>query len=269
MTFLDDIIQSTREVVQTAKRSRRVEDLKRSIRDVEGPRNFLRAVSRAPSGPIRLLAEIKQASPSKGVLRKPFHPADIALIYEDSGASALSVLTEGRFFRGSLSHIGAVRRAVRLPVLRKDFILDEYQVYEARAFEADAVLLIAGLLDDHQIRDYTDLARGLGMAVLAEVHSHEELERILRSGTDLIGVNNRDLRTFKTDTDVSLKLGGEIPEDRKKISESGLSDAKEIDRIEKAGFDAVLIGEAFMKSADIRATIRDLFGTERLSGSSA
>jgi indole-3-glycerol phosphate synthase len=269
MTFLEEIIQSTREVILTAKRDRPAGELKRRIRDLEPPRGFWGAVRRPASGPIRLLAEIKRASPSKGILRDPFDPREIALIYEESGASALSVLTEERFFKGALQNMGVVRGAVKLPVLRKDFLLDEYQVYEARAFGADAVLLIAGLLDAHQMRDYSDIARGLGMAVLTEVHTREELHTVVAAGPDIIGINNRDLRTFKTDPDVSLRLGEEIPEGRTKISESGISDPKQIDRMERAGFDAVLIGEAFMKSADIRSKIRDLFGSERFSGSSS
>ena len=258
MTFLDDILASTRERVRSSKLNRPPADLKRRIKDRDAPRDFAEALSK--NAGLKLIAELKQASPSQGRLRERFDPAEIARIYEEEGAAAISVLTEERFFRGSLEDLGLVRRAVNCPLLRKDFLIDEHQVYEARAFDADAVLLIAAILDDSRLKDFQALARDLGMNALVEVHTEAEVDRALRAGARLIGINNRDLATFKTDLATTFRLIRAIPDDRLVVSESGIAQRKDVERLIESEADAVLIGETFMKSPDIRAKIRELFG---------
>ena len=257
--FLDDIIQSTREAVATAKRKYPPSELHRRIRDNELPRDFLSAVSPPEQGAIRLIAEIKKASPSRGILREDFHPVKIGRIYEEAGASALSVLTEERFFLGSLKYLKEVHDAVRLPILRKDFVLDEYQIFQARSMEADAVLLIVALLDDHQLKDYTEIAAGLGMGCLVEVHDEREVERALKSPSKMIGINNRNLKTFITDLDVTFRLCKGIPDQKVVIAESGISTAEDIQKLRREGLDAVLIGETFIKSKNIKEKVHELF----------
>jgi indole-3-glycerol phosphate synthase len=258
MTFLEEILTATREAVRSSKLNRPLADLKRRIRDRESPRSFAGSLSK-DSNPA-LIAELKQASPSQGLLRKAFNPIDIATIYEQEGAAALSVLTEERFFRGSLNVLVQVRAVVQRPLLRKDFLIDEYQVYEARAFDADAVLLIAAILDDGRLKEFQALARDLDMDSLVEVHTESELERALQADARVIGINNRDLTTFKTDLETTFRLIRKIPEDRVVVSESGIVQRKDIERLYEAEADAVLIGETFMKSPDIRAKVRELFG---------
>ena len=258
MAFLDEIMDSTRESVRSSKRNRPMADLKRRIRDQDRPRGFAESLSSRPG--LKLIAEVKQASPSKGRLRERFDPVGIARIYEEEGAAAISVLTEERFFLGSLEDLGRVRSAVRCPLLRKDFVLDEYQVYEARAFDADAVLLIAAILDDGRLKDFQSLAGDLGLDSLVEVHTADEADRALRAGARLIGINNRDLSTFKTDLETTFRLIRGIPDETILVSESGIARRSDIERLIEAELDAVLIGETFMKSSDIRAKIRELFG---------
>ena len=259
-TFLEDILESTGEAVRSARLKRPAKDLRNRIRDAEPPRGFARAISEGPA--LKLIAEIKQASPSKGLLRTAFDPSDLARTYHEEGAAAISVLTEERFFKGSLGDLEGVRRAVPRPVLRKDFVIDEYQVYEARAFGADAVLLIAAILDDVRLKAFQELSADLGMDSLVEVHDERETERALAGGALLIGINNRDLTTFKTDLETTFRLCLEIPDDRIVVSESGIAGRNDIHRLEEAGMDAVLIGETFMKAPDIRAKIRELFGED-------
>jgi indole-3-glycerol phosphate synthase len=258
--FLDEILVSKRQAVEEAKGKEPLSDLKRRIRDAELPRDFERAISLPVSHRIHLVAEIKQASPSKGMLRQKFKPVEIGREYEEAGASALSVLTEERFFKGSLQHIRQIRTALKLPILRKDFIMDEYQIFEARAYEADAILFIVALLDNYQLKDFTDIATGLGLGCLVEVHAEEEVEKVLGIPVGMIGINNRDLKTFQTDLEVTFKLLNKIPDERTVVAESGIRTRQDVQRLQSAGLDAVLIGETFMKSPDIRAKIRELFG---------
>jgi len=255
--FLDDILASTREAVRSAKLRRTTADLKSRIRDREPVRDFYGAISSGTG--LKLIAEIKQASPSQGLLRDRFDPAGIARIYEEEGAAAISVLTEERFFKGSLEYLGLVRKAVKSPLLRKDFVIDPYQIQEARAFDTDAVLLIAAILDDSRLLDFQSMARDLGMESLVEVHTEAERDRALKAGARLIGINNRDLATFKTDLETTFNLIRGIPDDRVVVSESGISRRKDVERLMESEADAVLIGETFMKSPDIRAKIRELF----------
>ena len=205
-----------------------------------------------------MIAEVKKASPSKGVLREDFRPADIAASYERHGAAALSVLTDVSFFQGSSAALQQARDACALPVLRKDFIVDAWQVYESRAMGADAILLIVAALDDAQLRDFEALATGLGMAVLVEVHDGGELERALRLKTPWVGINNRNLRTFEVSLDTTLGLLERIPADRSVVTESGIATPADVSRLRSAGVHAFLVGEAFMRADDPGAALARL-----------
>jgi indole-3-glycerol phosphate synthase len=210
------------------------------------------------SGNPAIISEIKKASPSKGVLAPDFDPAKTARQYEDGGASALSVLTDRDFFQGSLADLEAARAVVKLPVIRKDFTIDEYHVVEAAAHGADAILLIAAILDEAQMRGFRELASSYGMASLVEVHDDAELEVALRSGAEIIGVNNRDLHTFDVRLETSHRLAERIPTSIIKVSESGIRDANDVHALMNAGYDAFLVGEHLMKSADPAAVLRSM-----------
>jgi indole-3-glycerol phosphate synthase len=234
------------------------------LRDETGaappPRDFFSAL--AASGPIHLIAEVKKASPSAGVIRDDFDPVDVGLTYQRHGASCLSVLTDAPFFQGSLADLRAVREVVDLPILRKDFILDEYQLFEARAAGADAVLLIAECLDDCNLRKLHERALAIGLAPLVEIYDPENLQRVLDAGATLIGVNNRDLRTFHTDIEHTLRLRDRVPEECVLVAESGIRSRADVLRLEAAGVDAILIGESLMASPDIGAAVDSLLGRE-------
>jgi indole-3-glycerol phosphate synthase len=220
-----------------------------------GRRDFRRALAaRTPA----IIAEIKKASPSKGLLAQDFDPVRLALQYEDGGAAALSVLTDEAFFQGSLADLAAARRVCRLPVLRKDFTLDEYHVTEAAAAGADAVLLIAAILDPDEIRNLAGMAAGYGMAALVEVHDERELAKALEAGAEIVGVNNRDLTTFEVTLETSLRLAPRIPAGVLKVSESGIRSAEDIERLRAAGYQAFLVGEHLMRSADPAEALRAL-----------
>jgi len=208
-----------------------------------------------------VIAEVKKASPSKGVLRENFDPAGLARQYERGGAAAISVLTDEPFFQGKLEHLGAARGATILPALRKDFTLDEYHVVEAAAHGADAILLIAAILEEQEIRDLRELAARFRMAAIVEVHDQRELRIALGAGADVIGVNNRDLRTFAVTLETSLRLAEEIPEGVLKISESGIHTREDIRRLEGAGFDAFLVGEHLLQAESPERALRELLGT--------
>ena len=205
-----------------------------------------------------IISEIKKASPSKGVLIHDFRPAELACQYEQGGAAALSVLTDRDFFQGRLDDLRAARAACHVPVIRKDFTIAEYQIYEAGAAGADAILLIAAILNEAQLRAFRELAADLGMAALVEAHDAREVAAAVRSGAEIIGINNRDLRTFNVSLDVSVKLAPEIPAGVIKVSESGIFTASDIHRLLEAGFDAFLVGEHLVKSADPTRALRDL-----------
>ncbi|MCU1276083.1 MAG: indole-3-glycerol phosphate synthase [Bryobacterales bacterium] len=208
-----------------------------------------------------IIAEIKKASPSKGVLREQFEPSWLAREYERGGAAAISVLTDQAFFQGSLEHLAAARQAVRMPALRKDFTLDGYHVVEAAANGADAVLLIAAILEEKQIRELRELAGQYRMAALVEVHNERELMTALAAGADMIGVNNRNLKTFEVTLETSLRLMAEIPKGVLAISESGIHSHADVRRLQDAGFRAFLVGEHLITSEDPAAALRDLIGT--------
>lgn len=207
-----------------------------------------------------IIAEIKKASPSKGVLQPDFHPAFLAHAYEEGGAACLSVLTDKEYFRGSLHDLEAARAAVTLPVLRKDFIIDRAQIFEAAAHGADAILLIAAILEDSELRSFREMANSLGMASLVEVHDADELRRTVDSGAEIIGINNRDLDTFEVSLDTSVRLSYLMPAGVIRVSESGIYTGADIRLLSEAGFDAFLIGESLMRSADPVAALKELTG---------
>jgi indole-3-glycerol phosphate synthase len=211
------------------------------------------------AGQAAVIAEVKKASPSKGVLRADFIPADIAQSYAEHGAACLSVLTDKQFFQGSVDYLKQARASCDLPVLRKDFMVDPYQVYEARAMGADAILLIAACLDDAQMADLEAIARSLDMAVLVEVHDREELQRALKLKTRLVGINNRNLRTFEVTLQTTLDMLPEVPADRLLVTESGILKAEDVKRMRDAQVHAFLVGEAFMRAAEPGEALGQLF----------
>ena len=235
-------------------------ELRARIDDASPARGFADALrARIERGEPAVIAEVKKASPSKGVIRAEFDPAAIARRYEAGGAACLSVLTDVDFFQGADEYLVASREACTLPVLRKDFVVDEYQLHEARALGADAVLLIAAALDDAQLAGFAALAAELGLDALAEVHDATELERVLRLPLPLVGVNNRDLRTFGVSLDTTLALKDRLPADRVLVTESGIAAPADVARMRDAGVHAFLVGEAFMREADPGEALRRLF----------
>lgn len=256
--ILDDIIAYKRQEVSWSRERMPLADVIAMARDMEPVRGFGRALS--AGGGIRLIAEVKKASPSKGVIREDFDPLEIARIYEDSGAACISVLTDRRFFQGSLDYISLIRPAVAIPLLRKDFIIDAYQIFEARARGADAVLLIAACLEKSQLEDYMGIAGELALDVLVEAHTYKELDRALLAGAEIIGINNRDLSTFTVDIGTTLSLINDIPDDRIVVSESGIRSRDDVLRLQQAGVDAILVGESLMRERDIGKKVRELLG---------
>jgi indole-3-glycerol phosphate synthase len=256
-TVLDRILEARRAEVDHRKRVLPETALKYGVKAATPLRDFSAALCRDA---LNVLAELKPASPSRGVLRDPFDPVALAQSLESAGASALSVLTEGEFFRGSLKNLRDARKSVQLPVLRKDFIFDRWQVWETRANDADSFLLIVATLADAFLRDLIALGRELGMEPLVEVHTGEELDRALAAGARILGVNNRDLKTLTVRVETSFELIGRIPEDCLAISESGLRTHEDLTKLRAAGFDAFLIGEHLMLSPDPAAALAALLG---------
>ncbi len=236
----------------------RVEFERRAEEMLPARRGFRAALLRCQPA---VIAELKKASPSKGVLREDFDAAMLAKQYQRGGAAALSVLTDEPFFHGKMQDLEAARNVTVLPALRKDFTLDEYHVLEAAAHGADAILLIAAILEEREIRDLRELAGRYRMAALVEVHDQRELRTALAAGADIIGVNNRDLRTFEVNLETSLRLAGEMPDGVLKISESGIHSREDIGRLQEAGYDAFLIGEHLLKAASPEAELRALVGS--------
>jgi indole-3-glycerol phosphate synthase len=258
--ILDKIVAVKREEIAAARRHRDAASLRRDAESLGGLRPFTAALrNRMAQGHAAVIAEIKKASPSKGVLRERFVPAEIAATYAAHGAACLSVLTDVQFFQGAAAYLAEARAACTLPVLRKDFIVDAYQVDEARAMGADCILLIAACLDDARMADLEAQAHALGMAVLVEVHEAAELERALRLATPLVGINNRNLRTFEVSLDTTLGLLKQLPADRLLVTESGILVRADVQRMRDAGVHAFLVGEAFMRAADPGAALAELF----------
>ncbi|MEW6624497.1 MAG: indole-3-glycerol phosphate synthase TrpC [Bacillota bacterium] len=252
--ILDEIVEHKKIEVSNSKSKIPVEFFKGSLPQ-KGQVSFKAALK--GSG-VSLIAEVKKASPSKGVFREDFDPVKLAAAYQEAGAAAISVLTDSNFFQGSLQDLRKVKDTVKLPVLRKDFIIDPYQIYEAVYYGADAVLLIAAILEEQQLQDFIEITRALNISALVEVHSQEELSMVLGCGAEIIGINNRDLRTFKTDIVTTLNLAGLIPKDCILVSESGISTGEDVTKLAQAGVDAILVGEALVISSDIGAKVNEL-----------
>ncbi|MDR2678332.1 MAG: indole-3-glycerol phosphate synthase TrpC [Zoogloeaceae bacterium] len=260
-TILATILATKREEVAAARLGRSLEALRDEARDQPPTRDFAGAIAaRAGAKQAAVIAEIKKASPSKGLIRPDFHPDSIAASYAAHGATCLSVLTDTAYFQGRPEYLAAARAACPLPVLRKDFIVDAYQIHEARVMGADAVLLIVAALSPGEIQDYAGLARELGMSVLVESHDGEELERALRLATPLIGINNRDLRTFEVSLRHTLDLLARIPDDRVVVTESGILTHADVQVMQTAGVHAFLVGEACMRAPDPGMELEKLFG---------
>jgi indole-3-glycerol phosphate synthase len=257
--FLTTIEAYKRDEIELAKRERPVAHLMRAAKAAPPPRGFLAALTdRLASGDYALIAELKKASPSKGLIRADFDPPGLARDYEAGGAACLSVLTDIPSFQGSPEYVAAARAATALPVLRKDFMYDPYQVVQARAWHADCVLITLALVDDPTAKELEDVALSLNMDVLIEVHNEPELRRALGMHSRLVGINNKDLRTFETDLGTSEQLAEQVPADRVVVSESGLGSPADLARMSRAGVNTFLIGESLMRKPDLRAATREL-----------
>jgi len=258
ISILDRIMATKREEIERAKVFASEDHLRRLADRQPSPRDFLGAIRKADE--IALIAEVKKASPSKGVIRETFDPVAIARIYEQHGAACISVLTDEPYFQGHIEFLRWIKEAVQIPVLRKDFILDSYQVLEARAYGADAVLLIAECLNDEQLPQLYAEVLALGMTPLVEIYEPENLDRVVDLGAKLIGINNRNLRTFEVDLEHTIRLRREIPSDRVVVGESGIQTYGDVRRLAEAGVQAILVGESLMREADIGQAVDRLLG---------
>jgi indole-3-glycerol phosphate synthase len=265
--MLRKIVETKREEIARLKNVTSLQALLNEAGQTSAPRGFLRALQESPR-PVSVIAEVKQASPSKGLIRESFDPLAIARAYMEAEADAISVLTDETYFQGSLDYLRDIRAEVRQPLLRKDFLIDEWQVAEARAYGADCVLLIAAILDGPQLQHLVQTAEGLGMDVLLEVHDLAELETAFRFAEPrLLGINNRNLHTFHTDLTVTRDLIASIPQGITVVSESGIATAQDIEYVRAVGARAVLVGEHFMRQADVRQAVLDLVGARAASAS--
>ena len=258
--ILEEIVRHKREEVLAQKQLQPLWELKCAMEGAPPAKDFGAAIARPAGGPVRVIAEVKKASPSRGVIREDFDPVGIARIYEANGASAISVLTDEKFFQGSPGHLRDVSELVSLPTLRKDFIIDEYQVYHSRVLGAAAVLLIVAILSRDELRRYLGLASEVGMQGLVEVHDEVELEAALGAGARFIGVNNRNLKTFEVDISTTARLVPLMPAGMIVISESGVKTREDVALLGESGAHAVLVGETLMASADIGGRLRELAG---------
>ena len=258
--ILQTILARKAEEVAQRRAQRPLEELQAAVASAPPVRGFVRALQAAvANGDPAVIAEVKKASPSKGVIRPDFRPADIAVSYEFGGASCLSVLTDVDFFQGADAYLQQAREACTLPVLRKDFVIDAYQVYEARVLGADCILLIVAALDDTQLATLSELALSLGMDVLVEVHDIDELERALQVPAPMIGINNRNLRTFEVSLQTTLDMLPDVPADRLLVTESGIQTPEDVLRMREAKVNAFLVGEAFMRSSEPGEALSKLF----------
>jgi indole-3-glycerol phosphate synthase len=255
--ILDRIVAAKRQEIASLKEATPLARLKEVIRDLPPTRDFRRAISNAPC---TIIAEVKRSSPSKGRIREAFDPLKIATLYQEHGAQAVSILTDEQFFEGKGAYLTAIKKAIALPLLRKDFIIDAYQIYETRILGGDALLLIAGILEQGQLQEYIQMAEQLGIAPLVEVHTKEELAKALAAGAEIIGINNRDLQTFSTDLSRTLELAPMIPKGKIVVSESGITTRKDIELLMAAGIHAFLIGEALMRAEDVGGKLGELLG---------
>jgi len=252
---LDEIIAKKREEVEQRKKILPLAHLKKRIAQQKPPLDFTLALK---GKPMRLIAEVKQASPSRGILCPNFNPAELATTYAQGGANAISVLTEASYFKGSIDHLAAIREVVKLPLLRKDFIFDSYQVYESRAYGADALLLIVATLSQEQLKELLSIGHSLGLKCLVEVHNKSELERALLSGAEIIGINNRDLSTFNVDINTTGQLRPLIPKQKIVVAESGIKSRKDIEKLMDWRVNAVLIGEALVTANNTLTKMKEL-----------
>ena len=258
--ILEKIVEVKHQEVQAARKRKSLEAVRADAEARVLTRDFLGAMrSKVAAGQAAVIAEVKKASPSKGVLRPDFIPADIAQSYAEHGAACLSVLTDQSFFQGCADYLKQARASCDLPVLRKDFMVDAYQIYESRAMGADCILLIAACLDDAQMRDLEAIALSLNMAVLIEVHDGAELDRALALRSPLLGINNRNLKTFEVSLDTTLGLQARVPADRLLVTESGITSAADVQRMRQAGINAFLVGEAFMRADEPGLALEQLF----------
>ncbi len=271
VTILGTIVEQKRvEVTRLPEGMPTVAQLRSAIQARGGVRDFAAALRRPKAGDVALIAEVKKASPSAGIIRPDFDPASIARIYEKGGADCLSVLTDEKFFQGSLTYLREIRAAVSLPLLRKDFIIDARQILEAIEWGADAILLIVAILSDEQLKSFLTLAESAGLAALVEVHDEEELDRAVAAGAGIIGVNNRDLKTFKVDLATTERLaqrfrqrhGGSAPHQCTIVAESGIHSRTDMGRLRSAGASAVLVGESLMRENDIGSKMAELLGVK-------
>lgn len=269
MNILDTIVEQKKlEVAKLPERLLAVGDLRDAMLEHGERRDFFAALQKPRRGDVALIAEVKKASPSKGVICENFDPVRIAKEYEAAGASCLSVLTDEKFFQGSLDYLREIRAAVKLPLLRKDFIIDERQILEAIEWGADAILLIVAILDDARLKKFYDLANEAGLAVLVEVHDGAELDRAMAIGAKLIGVNNRDLKTFKVDLATTERLAQKLfaadkaGQTRLLVGESGIETCGDVQRLKRSGAGAILVGESLMRTGQIATKISELLGRE-------
>jgi len=253
--MLDEIIARKREEVEHRKKILPLAQLRKRIAQQKPPLNFALALKGKHMG---LIAEVKQASPSRGILSKNFNPVELATSYAQGGANAISVLTEVNYFKGSIDYLAAIREAVELPLLRKDFIFDPYQVYESRAYGADALLLIVAILNQEQLQGLLSLSHSLGLKCLVEVHNKTEVERALLSRAEIIGINNRDLNTFTVDINTTRQLRPLIPQQKIVVTESGIKSRNDIEKLKEWGVNAVLIGEALVTANNILTKMKEL-----------
>jgi indole-3-glycerol phosphate synthase len=257
-SILDQIVASKHRELVAARQWMPQEELEAQAADAPPARDFHAALGRP--GPIQLIAEVKKASPSARIIRQDFDPVVIARTYQEHGAACVSVLTDAPYFQGHLSYLARIRSSITIPLLRKDFLIDEYQIVEARLAGADAVLLIAEILDDIAMTTLLQCARRMGMAALVEVHDEENLPRVLAAGADMIGINNRDLHSFTTNIEHTLRLRDQIPAEILLVSESGIYSRRDVERLEVAGVSAILVGESLMSAPNIGLAVRQLLG---------
>lgn len=255
--ILDEIVEKRKIQLEREKAAADIETVKKAAERLDRQCiSFKNALAKPDR--LSVISEVKKASPSKGLIQPNFDPVKIAKEYETCGADAVSCLTEEHYFQGSSEYFKAIRQAIGLPMIRKDFIIDEYQIYEARLMGADAILLIAAVLDDEKLKRFGDTARSLGLDILAETHDESELERVLALDFDIIGINNRNLKTFEVTLETTAKLAGMIPEGKVIVSESGIRDNTDMKTVRSYGANAVLIGETLMRSGNIGATLTAL-----------
>lgn len=254
--ILKEIIENKKKEVAKSKKNLYIEILKERVNTLPPTKDFKKSLY---SKDLSIIAEVKKASPSKGVIKKNFNPVKIAKIYERGKVDAISVLTDTKYFKGSLSYLKRIRKMVFVPILRKDFIIDEYQIYESRYYGADAVLLIVSILTESELKYFIKLAKKINMDCLVEVHNKGQVKKALKCNAEIFGINNRDLRTFRTNLKTTENLIKYIPNDKIVVSESGIKTKEDIKYLKSLGVDAVLIGETFMRSQDMLKVIKDLF----------